>query len=297
MEHSPTPHHKDAPVTSATAAELLLSRPEMANPPLYDVQGYADKRGVALRKAGVKAVQMPLMIQGDVNDQQTVAASATMSVYLDAANKGTHMSRFVIQLGEWAAQGKPPINQHLPQYLKDMCQRLDSHTAQLAFNFKYFVSRPAPVSDMAAPMAYDLQYTASLNHHDVAVTLGVEVPIATVCPCSKAISKYGAHNQRVMVRVWVNLDDPATVLPVPLIQAIEACSSCPVYPLLKRQDEKYVTERGYENAKFVEDVARELTLLLRDYPGVTGFRMEVEALESIHAHNAWAFHEEQFVEA
>jgi GTP cyclohydrolase IB len=150
---------------------------------------------------------------------------------------------------------------------------------------------------MAAPMAYDLQYTASLNHHDVAVTLGVEVPIATVCPCSKAISKYGAHNQRVMVRVWVNLDDPATVLPVPLIQAIEACSSCPVYPLLKRQDEKYVTERGYENAKFVEDVARELTLLLRDYPGVTGFRMEVEALESIHAHNAWAFHEEQFVEA
>jgi GTP cyclohydrolase IB len=289
-----------------SAAELLLSRTEAHaplptvthNPPLYDVQGYADTRGVALRKAGVKAVQMPLVMAGLPNQQQTVAASATMSVFLTAEQKGTHMSRFVIQLSEWT-QGRP-LNTHFNDYLAEMAQRLDSPKANVEVAFKYFVDRPAPVTaDMSAPMAYDMGYKATMQNNQLSLSLGVVVPIATVCPCSKAISKYGAHNQRVMVSVWVNLDttdNAPMVWPVELIQTIEESASCPVYPLLKRQDEKYVTERGYENAKFVEDVARELTLMLRAYPGVTGFKMDVEALESIHAHNAWSYHEEQFVE-
>jgi GTP cyclohydrolase IB len=294
-----------------SAAELLLSRTDahaplpavtIANPPLYDVQGYADTRGVALRKAGVKAVQMPVVISGQPGQVQTVAASTTMSVFLDAEQKGTHMSRFVIQLSEWT-QGKP-LNTHFHAYLAEMTQRLDSPQANLDVAFKYFIDRPAPVTaDMSAPMAYDMAYKARMINQQLMLSLGVTVPIATVCPCSKAISKYGAHNQRVMVKVWVNLESTDVtsastpmVWPVELVKAIEECSSCPVYPLLKRQDEKYVTERGYENAKFVEDVARELTLMLRDYPGVTGFSMEVEALESIHAHNAWSYHEEHFVD-
>jgi GTP cyclohydrolase IB len=278
-------------VTSVTANAISA---DVESPPLYDVQGYADTRGVALSQAGVKAVQMPLVIEGQLGQTQTVAASANLSVFLNAEQKGTHMSRFVIQLSEWTKDR--PINRHFDAYLTDMCQRLESPSAQLSLSYKYFVLRQAPVSDMAAPMAYDAQYLAHQHNGTTHVTLGVEVPIATVCPCSKAISKYGAHNQRVMVRAWVNtqLNGPM-VWPVQLIETIEQCASCPVYPLLKRQDEKYVTERGYENAKFVEDVARELTLLLRAMPGVTGFKMEVEALESIHAHNAWTFHEEQFV--
>jgi GTP cyclohydrolase I len=270
---------------------------EMMNKPatLDDIQGLADVRGVALQKVGISRVEIPMsVIQKDGKTQQ-VSALATMSVGLPAQFKGTHMSRFVIQLSEWSRNKDFSLN--LKEFLEEAKERLDAPSAFIDLNFRYFIEKKAPVTDMTAPMAYAVTFRGALVENDYAFTLGVEVPISTLCPCSKAISDYGAHNQRAEIRALVNID-PATEHPVvwieDLVSALEECASCPVYPLLKRVDEKYVTERQYDNPKFVEDVIREGILVLRQYNGVTGFSLEVEALESIHGHNAWTTHQENF---
>lgn len=267
-------------------------------PALLDVQGLEDSRGVDLQQVGVKEVAMPMRLLQKDGRVQSVSAMARLSVGLPRTCKGTHMSRFIIQLTEWSRDKVLSLN--LREFLQETTQRLDVQSAQTDIRFRYFVEKKAPVSDMSAPMAYDCSFNGVLvkdpnGTEQYQLTLGIVVPVATLCPCSKAISDYGAHNQRAEIRLQARIDtetDQPLVWIEDLAEALEACSSCPVYPLVKREDEKYMTEKAYDNPKFVEDVIRDAILVLRDYPGITGFDIEVEALESIHGHNAWASHRE-----
>jgi GTP cyclohydrolase IB len=263
---------------------------------LLDVQGLADQRGVTLNQVGVKNVEIPMQVIQKDGKSQTVQAVATMSVGLPAEFKGTHMSRFVIQLSEWSQNKTLCLN--LKEFLVEAKERLEAPSAYIDLKFRYFIEKAAPVSGMSAPMAYECVFKASLDEQDhYRFVLSLMVPCATLCPCSKAISDYGAHNQRAEIRASVMIDpetEHRVVWIEDLVSGLEAASSCPVYPLIKRVDEKFITEKAYDNPKFVEDVIRESTLFLRDYKGITGFSLEVEALESIHAHNAWAAHAENF---
>lgn len=271
---------------------------ELAKQPssLLDVQGLVDQRGVTLNQVGIKNVEMPMIVLQKDGKTQTVQASATMSVGLPAECKGTHMSRFVIQLDEWSRDRV--FNLDLRDYLTELRSRLDAPSAYTELKFRYFMDKEAPVSKMSAKMAYECTFQGGINTAgNEHLMLSIVVPCATLCPCSKAISDYGAHNQRAEIRASVILDPEANAPVVwieDLVAGLEEASSCPVYPLIKRSDEKFITEKAYDNPKFVEDVIRESTLFLRNTPGVKGFSLEVEALESIHAHNAWAKHAENF---
>ncbi len=262
--------------------------------PLIDVQSHADARGIALHKVGVKNVEVPIYVLQKDGRTQMVAASITISVDLPAEQKGTHMSRFVIQLAEKSTSKAFCYN--LRDFLRETQQRLKSNTAHIEMNFRYFIHKEAPVTKIPAPVAYQCSFGASLTgEEDYKFVLGLEMPIATLCPCSKAISDYGAHNQRAIIRAKLALDtqsDYEVLWLEDLVKAFDECASCPIFPVLKREDEKYVTERAYDNPKFVEDVIRECVAVLQTYPSVTGYELEVEALESIHGHNAWAYQQE-----
>jgi GTP cyclohydrolase IB len=267
---------------------------------LLDVQGLDDTRNIALQQVGVKEVAIPMSVLQKDGKIQHVTALARLSVGLPGEFKGTHMSRFIIQLAEWSHDKVLSVN--LKEFLVETTQRLNAPSAQTEIKFKYFIDKKAPVSNMSAPMAYDCSFNGSIDlaaspTAQYQLTLGIIIPIATLCPCSKAISDYGAHNQRAELKVQVHLDanlDHPVVWIEDLVAHLEECASCPVYPLVKREDEKFMTEKAYDNPKFVEDVARDAILALREYPGVTGFSIEVEALESIHGHNAWTAHQENF---
>lgn len=257
---------------------------------LADVQGYADTRGIAIQRVGVKDVLIPINMMQKDGKTQTVQASATLSVGLLPERKGAHLSRFVIQLAQWCENRA--FTHNLREFLQEMQRLQETPSSHVRLDFKYFVPKKAPVTDNWAPMAYDCSFEASLNDDKYAFSLGLDMPIATLCPCSKAISDYGAHNQRCMLKTTLQMDtnvDSPMVWIEELVKVLDECASCPTYPILKRVDEKYVTERAYDNPKFVEDVIREVTQALEMTPGVVGFSIEVEALESIHAHNAWAY--------
>lgn len=269
-----------------------------ATPALEDVQGKRDTRGIALTHAGVSEVEMPLTILQKNGKTQRVAANARMSVGLDAEEKGTHMSRFIIQLKEWSED--KVFSVHLREFLQEMQQRLNAPSACVDVAFKYFIGKKAPVTDDSAPMAYTVSYQGLLKGEELDLTLKLAVPMATLCPCSKAISDFGAHNQRAITTLTLKLDTEVTdghpvVWIEDLVQLVDDEASCPVFPLLKRDDEKWVTERQYTNAKFVEDVCRDVALRLREQQGIAGFSVTVEALESIHGHNAWAAYEENLL--
>ncbi len=264
--------------------------------PLTDVQNLADERGVSLTWVGIKNVEIPVRVLQKDGKTQSVGAFSTLSVSLCSRFKGTHMSRFVEQLSEWSRDHILTLD--LKAFLEDTKRRLKAPSAQLELKFRYFIDKPSPATENSAPMAYECTFHGTLDEADqYRLVLGVVVPVTTLCPCSKEISDYGAHNQRSEIRAQVVVDPNASCRVVwieDLVAALEKTASCPVFPLLKRPDEKWVTEWAYDHPKFVEDVIREATLLLRNYEGITGFSLEVEAYESIHAHNAWTTHAENF---
>lgn len=267
---------------------------------LEDVQGNADTRGIALKTAGVSKVVMPLKVLQKDGRVQTVHATTDMGVYLPAEQKGTHMSRFIILLNQWSEDHILTANLHT--LLNVVKQELDSSNATIRFQFPFFINKKAPVTHHSAPMAHQVEIRGNMDETGTLTTvLGVKFPIATLCPCSKAISNYGAHNQRAELRVKLLLDNTrieTEQTPMLWIEDVVAqldeAASCPVYPILKRTDEKYVTERQYDNPKFVEDVVRDGSLILNTLPAINGYTIEVEALESIHGHNAFAYHEQQW---
>ncbi len=260
------------------------------NSQLKDIQNQGDKRGIDIQKVGVNGVEVPLLIERKNADSQVVSAKARLSVTLPHNYRGTHMSRFIEVLSDYSRKNLLGVD--IKGLLVDVQKRLESQSAHVKFEFKYFINKKAPVSEMEFPVGYDCSFQGDLTGDDYKFILGVKVPITTLCPCSKEISKYSAHNQRTMVKVKVSYDEKDIIWIEDLIEKIESCGSSQVYSILKRCDEKYVTETAYENPKFVEDVLRDVICLLKDDKKVTCYQVEVEAQESIHNHNAWAFQTE-----
>ena len=257
---------------------------------MKDVQNSQDNRNVDIQKVGIKHVELPLVVQRKNKSDKVVYAKARVCVSLPKDYKGTHMSRFVEVLNEW--RSKKLLGVDIRGCLEEVVKRLDAQSGELEFAFKYFVDKQAPVSNLSAPMCYDCSFEGSIDNGDYKFILGVKVPVTTLCPCSKEISEYGAHNQRAVISVKVSYDETEQVWLEDLIELIESCASCPVHPLLKRQDEKYVTEKAWENPKFVEDVLRDTVVELRKNPIIKEFEVDCEAFESIHNHSAWAYQKE-----
>lgn len=255
---------------------------------IKDVQNTLDKRNIALQKVGVKNVETLLNIERKgLKAPQRVYAKAKMSVYLPSNYKGTHMSRFIEILEEY--RKKDLIGVDIKKMLEDMKLRLESKSAYLKFDFKYFIKKKAPKSALEALMCYDCYFEGTLDENDVyKFFLGVKVPLTTLCPCSKEISDFGAHNQRATVSLKISYPGDKHIWLEDLISEIESCGSSELYSLLKREDEKCVTERAYENPKFVEDVIRDVVIKLENNPVISTYEVEIEAFESIHNHSAWA---------
>lgn len=262
---------------------------------LKDTQNLKDSRGVDIQKVGINHLELPLTIQRKNNSNQVVNASARVTVSLPRHYKGTHMSRFVEVLSEW--ENKDLLGVDIKGCLANIIKKLNAQSGELKFKFKYFVDKKAPVSKLSSPMSYECSFDGILNNYgkedeEYKFTLGVKVPVTTLCPCSKEISDFGAHNQRAIVNVKVSYDEKNHIWIEDLIKMVENCASCEIYPLLKRVDEKYVTEKAYANPKFVEDILRDVVLALRDDKTINSFVVECEAFESIHNHSAWAYQAE-----
>lgn len=262
---------------------------------LKDTQNLIDSRGVDIQKVGINHLEFPLNIQRKNESNQVVNAKVRANVSLPKHHKGTHMSRFIEVLSEW--QHKNILGIDIKGCVATIIKRLNAQSGELKFKFNYFITKKAPVTGFAAPMNYECSFEGILNNlgqpdEDYKFILGVKVPVTTLCPCSKAISDYGAHNQRALISVRVSYDEEKQIWIEDLIKLIEECASCEVYPLLKRPDEKFVTEKAYNNPKFVEDILRDVVIRLRNNDIVKSFEVECEALESIHNHSAWAYQKE-----
>lgn len=258
---------------------------------MKDIQNLKDDREVDIQKVGIKHLELPLIIQRKNSSNQVVCAKAKVNVSLPRAYKGTHMSRFVEVLSEW--QTKNLLGVDIKGCLEKIIKRLDAESGELEFKFKYFIDKKSPVTNLSSPMSYDCLFKGQMDKDDYKFILGIEVPVTTLCPCSKEISDNGAHNQRAFIRVRVSYDEDKHIWLEDLVDMIESCASCPVYPLLKREDEKFVTEKAWDNPKFVEDVLRDVVVKLRNDETVNEFEVECEAFESIHNHSAWAYQAEK----
>lgn len=257
---------------------------------MKDVQNTQDDRNVDIQKVGINNLDIPLIIQRKNNSDQVVSAQARVCVSLPRNYKGTHMSRFVEVLNEWRTKNLLGVD--IKGCLEKIVKKLNAQSGELKFKFKYYIDKKSPITKLAAPMSYDCSFEGRINKEDYKFILGVKVPVTTLCPCSKEISQYGAHNQRAIISVKVSYDESKHIWIEDLVELIESCASCSLYSLLKRQDEKYVTEHAWENPKFVEDVLRDVVVKLRNHQTVTEFEVECEAFESIHNHSAWAYQTE-----
>lgn len=256
---------------------------------LEDVQNRPDTRGIAIDEVGICGLRYPIAVWDQAHAKQDTIAEISLAVALPAEVKGTHMSRFLEILDEHSGE---LTQRTLPTLLRDVHRRLETDDAQITVAFPYFVPRSAPVTGATALMDYACQFHARLTPERLQFTLQVAVPVTSVCPCSKAISDYGAHNQRGTVTIAVTPrqrdDDPELIWIEELIALAEAAASSPVYPLLKRADERHVTMAGYDKPVFVEDMVRDVAAALRGDPRVAGFTVEAVNDESIHNHAAFA---------
>jgi len=255
-----------------------------------DVAAGADTRGITVQRVGVKDVHLPVRVRRKGAGFDSVLARIDLGVELPHHFRGTHMSRFVDILFRWSQ--KPISKPDLREMLQEACDRLGARRAEIDVAFKYFITKRAPASESESALDYDCVFQGVLDGEEYTFTLGVEVPVTICCPCSKEISKYGAHNQRAIIRARIRYQPDTMVWIEDLVATLEKQGSAEIYPLLKREDEKSVTETAYEHAKFVEDVVRDAVSLLRVDRRVTWFQLSCESLESIHNHSVYAFQEE-----
>ena len=255
---------------------------------MVDVQNRPDRRGIPINKVGVNQLRYPIVVLDRAHEKQHTIATVSMSVNLNEHFKGTHMSRFVEVLNE---HREDMTMWTLPHILYNLKKRLQAECAHLEMEFPYFIERSAPVSGATALMDYQCTFIGdSLNGQDD-FTLRVKVPVTSLCPCSKEISDYGAHNQRGIITVDVRGERdgrPEMIWIEEVVEIAEQCASAPVYALLKRPDERHVTMQAYDNPAFVEDIVRNLALRLQNDERVVWFRVQAENYESIHNHNAFA---------
>jgi GTP cyclohydrolase I len=257
---------------------------------LEDVQDRPDDRGIALDEVGVSGVHYPISVLDRNQAKQDTIAEVSLSVALPANRKGAHLSRFIEVLHREAGE---LTQRTIPTLLADLQRRLDAPRASLRVTFPYFLPRVAPVTGATALMDYQCAFTAVMDAERMAFVLTVCVPVTSVCPCSKAISDYGAHNQRGSITVDVvpilEADgDLALVWIEELIETAEAAASSPVYPLLKRRDERHVTMAAYNKPVFVEDMVRTVATQLRQDERIERFEVRAHNDESIHNHAAFA---------
>jgi GTP cyclohydrolase I len=255
-----------------------------------DVQNRRDERRVPIDQVGITGLFYPIVVLDRQRESQQTVASITMAVNLPHHFKGTHMSRFIEILNEHRGE---LTMRTLPNILQALKCRLDADSARIEASFPYFVERSAPVSGARALMDYECSFTAEANGDEEDFVLGVRVPVTSLCPCSKAISDYGAHNQRGYVTIEVRSahgrdGQPQLIWIEELIEVAEDSASAPVYPLLKCPDERHVTMQAYENPVFVEDIVRNVAIRLQPDPRVVWFRAYAVNQESIHNHNAFA---------
>lgn len=257
---------------------------------LKDVAMSRDARGVRIQRVGIKDLHIPLQIKKRDNGFQDVLGNVTLATELPHSHRGTHMSRLVEIVSQWS---RKPLGGHDVRLILDQVRsKLHAERANATVKFKYFINKRAPISKSTSALDYDCEFTGSVSDEGFDFILGVEVPIATVCPCSKEISQYGAHNQRGVIRAKIRYEKGVFYWIEDLVEQLEKLGSCEIYPILKRTDEKYITERGYENPKFVEDVLRDAVLMFRANPHVKWFEVECETIESIHNHSVYAHQQE-----
>jgi GTP cyclohydrolase I len=248
-----------------------------------DVQSSADNRRLAIDRVGIKAVRHPVRIADKSGGVQHTVAVFNMYVHLPHNFKGTHMSRFVEILN---SHEREISVESFETILREMVERLEAESGRIEMSFPYFVDKAAPVSGVQSLLDYDVTFIGEIERGSYRFTMRVVVPVTSLCPCSKGISDYGAHNQRSHVTVtartrgFVWIED--------LVRICEDQASCELYGLLKRPDEKYVTEKAYDNPKFVEDVVRDVATVLNGDPRILAYVVESENFESIHNHSAYA---------
>lgn len=269
---------------------------EAAFTPLVDIQATKDERNIAIDKVGVRNVEYPIVVLDRAREQQHTIGTFQLTVDLPHHFKGTHMSRFL----EVLSDHKHEVSVHgIPKILQGLREKLDAERAHLEVRFPFFMCKKAPVTGKEAMMAFECGFDATLGiplsydgngpkpvcQSDFEMI--VKAPVTTLCPCSKEIADRGAHNQRGIVSVRLRTNEHVWLEEI--IEMIEACASCALFPLLKRPDEKWVTEHAYDNPRFVEDMVREVALVFDKDPRITTYEIEVENEESIHAHNAYAY--------
>lgn len=254
---------------------------------MEDVQGYPDIRNIPIDRVGITGFAHPITFI-DSGHAQTTIAEFTVSVALAHNIKGVHMSRIIEAVGEMSTHLDPGL---LSSHLQGLRERMEAKEAHAIIEFPYFVKRSAPVTRSSAFVEYRCRIRSEVSSESVQMGFGVKVPVATVCPCSKAISEYGAHNQRgyadVNVQLQTAICDGSFSL-VELISIVEGCGSAPVYSLLKRADERHVTMQAFDNPAFVEDVLRNITSHLSQDARIASFTVQVVNQESIHNHNVFA---------
>ena len=254
---------------------------------MKDVQNHKDNRNIDIDQVGVKGIRYPItVLDKNMGEQQTVA-KINMYVNLPRHYKGTHMSRFVEILNE---HSRRISLQNFSEILEEMKKRLNAKSAHMEITFPYFINKMAPVTKSEGMMEYKCTFKGSLNKTPDLVII-IHVPISTLCPCSKEISDFGAHNQRGEVKLQVRFKKFIWI--EDLINLVERAASSDVYSVLKREDEKYVTERAYNKPMFVEDIVRDIAQELNKDSNITWFAVESENFESIHNHNAYAYVEKR----
>ncbi len=251
---------------------------------LPDIQASAAYLDVAIDRVGVKSVRHPLRVRRADGSVQSTVASIDMYVGLGPADKGTHMSRFLeLLLAEQGALDAAGLE----SLMKRMLERLQARSGYIEMRFPYFIAKRAPVSGVESLLDYEVTFRAEAGIADrYRFELTVSAPVTSLCPCSKEISDYGAHNQRSLITISAEPAGPMAI--EELVAIAEKAASCEVYGLLKRPDEKWVTERAYDNPKFVEDLVRDIALSLDADARVRRYTIESENVESIHNHPAYA---------
>lgn len=257
---------------------------------MRDIQNSPDTRGIAIDQVGIRDVSYPIVVLDRSRERQPTVARISMSVNLPREFRGTHMSRFIETLERH--RGEVTLRT-VPAILTELRQQLQADVARVEVHFPYFFERVAPASGARAVMDYGCRFLGEMRGNDADFRLGVRIPVTSVCPCSKAISDRGAHNQRGVVDICVRPrrtpDGGFEFIWIEeLVQLGERSASAPVYPLLKRVDERHVTMQAYDNPVFVEDIVRNVACQLRDDPRVESFEVEAVNHESIHNHSAFA---------
>jgi len=256
---------------------------EKAGKGLPDIQETKDHRNIPIDRVGVRGVKFPIVVLDRADERQHTIGNFTLTVDLPSHFKGTHMSRFLEVLNE---HGKEISVNAFPHLIESMKKRLSAKKGHIEVRFPFFMVKKAPVTGKAGMMEYECGFSAECNG-DFGVEMILKVPVTTLCPCSKEISARGAHNQRGWVSVRARTSDHVWLEEV--IEMIEGAASCGLYPVLKRPDEKWVTEHAYDNPRFVEDMVREVALAFDNDGRFVSYEVEVENEESIHAHNAYAY--------